>query len=199
MNATSASWDKFLNPDLLKQNFVRAGLYLAAFELLKQSLVDRPRTFFLDGYEGGKEIISPEYQEKVLSLSKHKYHASALWWQQMGAIDSSDVAKLAEIREHRDLIAHEMPRLIGTIEDSIRVDLLHSTAELLAKIDNWWIVNFELAIDPDAADHTEEELRGAASMSSLFLSLMLPIADGDDSKMRSLYDMWRRHVRSDNG
>ena len=190
MSLSSASWDKFLNPELLKKNFVQAGLYLAAFELLKQSLIGRPRDFFWNGFKNGKEIISSEYQEEVLSLSKHKYEASSLWWQQQGAIDRLDVERLTEIREHRDLIAHEMPKLIGSAEHSIRLDLLGSIAGLLAKIDNWWIVNVEIATDPDVREYTKNDLDGAASMSSIFLSMMLPIAEGDDSKMRSLYETW---------
>lgn len=199
MSDTSESWSKFLNPDLLKQNFIQAGLYLSAYEMLKQSLVGRPRDFFWTGFKDGEDLISNDYQEKVLSLSKYKYEASALWWQKQGAIDQSEVIRLAEIREHRDQIAHEMPKIIGTIEHFIRLDLLCSIVELLTKIDNWWIINIEIAADPDAPEYTEDELKGAASMSSIFLSMMLPIAEGDDTKMKSLYEIWINHQRDQNG
>ncbi len=199
MNSTSASWDKFLNPDVLKQNFVQAGLFLAAFEMLKQSLIGKPRDFFWNGFKDGKHIVSPDYQEKVLSLSKHKYEASVRWWQQQGAIDDGDATRLAEIREHRDMIAHEMPKLIGTVEHSIRLDLLYGISELLAKIDNWWIVNVEIAIDADVPDYTDEQLKEANSMNAIFIEMILPIAEGDDSKMRSLYQMWIEHQNKNEG
>lgn len=187
-----ASWAKFLNPDALKQNLIIGGLYLAAFELLKQSLIGRPRDFFWNGIRDGEDYISPEYETKVLALHKHRYTASALWWQTMGAIDAADLDKLREVREHRDEIAHDMPKMLGTIEHCIRVDLLCACHDLLFKMDNWWIRNIEIDTDPDLEGQafTPDELDRATSSSALFLSLMLPIAAGDDSQLRSLYEMW---------
>ncbi|MEI6277918.1 MAG: hypothetical protein WCQ16_00885 [Verrucomicrobiae bacterium] len=186
----SASWEKFLNPDALKQNLIAGGLYLAAFELLKSSLVGRPRDFYWNGFRNGKDLISPDYQEKVLSLHKHTYTASALWWRQRGAIDDEDIERLTEIREHRDQVAHNMPMLLSTIEHYIRIDLLTSCNDLLFKIDNWWIQNIEVATDPDSPQCTDQELAAATSISSHFLSLMLPIVAGDDSQLRALYQIW---------
>jgi hypothetical protein len=38
-------WEKFLNPDSLKANLVRASVYLASYELLKSAVVENPRGF----------------------------------------------------------------------------------------------------------------------------------------------------------
>jgi len=97
------------------------------------------------------------------------------------------------------MIAHEMPKLIGTVEHSIRLDLLYGISELLAKIDNWWIVNVEIAIDADVPDYTDEQLKEANSMNAIFIEMILPIAEGDDSKMRSLYQMWIEHQNKNEG
>lgn len=196
-----AGWDKFLNPDSLKHNLLTGGLYLAAYEILKQSMMGRPREFFWSGFQDGKDIIGPDYQVKVLALDKHPYTASVLWWRQQGAIDDDDIKKFAEVREHRDVIAHDIPKILGTIDHSVRVDLLGTIYELLCKIDNWWIQNVEIPTNPDF-DHqkfTDADLEGAASFSMVFLSMMLPIAAGDDSRLRSIYEAWSHEKAKQKG
>jgi hypothetical protein len=135
-----ASWAKFLNPESLKQNLLQGGLYLAAFEMLKDSIVGRPRDFFCCGFSDGSmvnDLSSPRYESEVRSLHKHPFTASALWWHKQGAISDEDLDLLRQIREHRDQIAHNMPKMIGTAEHSIKIDLLVNTNSILAKIDNW--------------------------------------------------------------
>lgn len=195
------SWEKFLNPESLKQNLLQGGLYLAAFEMLKQSLVGRPRDFFCFAVADGKivtDLDSPDYISEVRSLHKHSYTASALWWHKQGAITNDDLELLRQIREHRDQIAHNMPKIIGTAEHSINLDLLVHTNTLLAKLDNWWLQNVEAGIDPDQFEKfTQDEMDAAASMSSLFLSMMIPLVVGDESQFQTLYAMWCEQQRKD--
>lgn len=193
----SPSWEKFLNPDFLKQNLLQGGLYLAAFEMLKGSLVGRPRDFFcfevIDG-EISTSQATPEYAKKVLSLHAHPYTASVLWWRNQGAISDKEVELLRYIREHRDQIAHNMPKMIGTIEHSINLDLLNAIEAILAKIDNWWIQNVEAGTDPEAFERfNQEDLDAATSMNSFFLSMMIRMVSGDDNHFRSIYNMWCYH------
>jgi hypothetical protein len=197
------SWTKFLNPEALKQNLLQGGLYLAAFEMLKDSLVGRPRDFFCFGVSDGDvvtDLSSPRYASEVRSLHKHPFTASALWWNKQGAISDEDIDLLRQIREHRDEIAHNMPKMIGTVEHSISLDLLVHTNSILAKIDNWWLKNFEAGIDPAQYEKfTQEEMDAAVSMSSVFLSMMIPLAAGDDSQFRTLYAMWCEHLQKTRG
>ncbi len=196
---TEAAWTKFLNPESLKQNLLQGGLYLAAFEMLKESLVGRPRDFFCFAVSEGHivtDLTSPEYQSEVRSLHKHLFTASALWWHKSGAITIGEVDTLRRIREHRDQIAHNMPKMIGAIEHSIDLDLLVQTNQLLAKMDNWWLQNYEAGIDPEHYEKfTQEEMDAACSGSAMFLSMMIPLVSGDDSQFRSLYTMWCDHQK----
>jgi hypothetical protein len=192
-----ASWAKFLNLESLKQNLLQGGLYLAAFEMLKDSLVGRPRDFFCFGVSDGEivtDLTSPRYESEVRSLHKHPFTASVLWWHKQGAISDEDIELLRQIREHRDQIAHNMPKMIGTEEHTIDLDLLAHTNEILAKLDNWWIQNIEAGIDPEQYEKfTQEEMDAAASMSSVFLSMMIALVAGDDIHFRTLYAMWCEH------
>jgi hypothetical protein len=193
-----ASWEKFLNPESLKQHLQAGGIYLAAYEMFKNSLVGHPRDFFCNGFAEGKEKIDPKYQTEVLSLDKnHTYHASALWWKKQGVLTDDDIALSVKIREHRDEIAHDIPRFLGTANGVIRLDLLESVFVLLTKIDKWWIQQVEIPTNPDFDDRqlTEEELDGVASGNMIFLSLMIPIAFGDDSRLRAVYELWKKDSR----
>jgi hypothetical protein len=189
-----ASWSKFLNPESLKQNLLQGGLYLAAFEMLKDSLVGRPRDFFCFGISDGDivtDFSSPEYEREVRSLHKHPFTASALWWHKSGAISDEDLDTLRQIREHRDQIAHNMPKMIGTADHTINLNLLVRTNDILAKIENWWLQNVEAGIAPEQYEKfCQEEMDAACSMSALFLSMMIPLVSGDDSQFRALYALW---------
>lgn len=189
-----ASWAKFLNPESLKRNLLQGGLYLAAFEMLKDSLVGRPRDFFCFRISDGDisaDLSSPEYEREVRSLHKHPFTASALWWHKSGAISDEDLDALRQIREHRDQIAHNMPKMIATADHSIDLDLLVQTNRILATIDNWWLQNVEVGIDPGQyKKFSQEEMDAARSMSAIFLSMMIPLVKGDDSQFRAFYTMW---------
>lgn len=164
---------------------------MAAFEMLKDSLVERPKTFFCTGFSDDEFTVNLEYTKKVRSLHKHPYTASVLWWHSQGAISESDMEELRLIREHRDAIAHNMPKMIATSENNINLDLLTASNTILAKIDNWWLQNIEAAIDPEQYEKfDQEEMDAALSMNALFLSMMIPLVAGDDSQFRALYAMW---------
>ncbi len=182
---------EFLNPDLLKHYLQAGGIYLAAYEMFKSSLVGRPHDFYLSGMENGKEKISHDYQTEVLTLDrKHIYRASALWWQKQGVLTDTDVDLAVSIREHRDEIAHNIPRFLNTSEGIIRLNLLEIMYTFLSKIDQWWIREVEIfsISDFDNRGLTQEDLDGVIGGNMVFLSLITPIAFGDDGLLRTLYE-----------
>ena len=46
-------WAKLLKPEVLRSNLIVASLFLAAYESLRASIIDRVRDFFADGFDGG--------------------------------------------------------------------------------------------------------------------------------------------------
>jgi hypothetical protein len=109
-------------------------------------------------------------------------------------LTDEDIKRVNEIREHRDEIAHNIPRFLGTKEGVIKLELLESTFELPTKIDKWWIQQAEIPTDPDFYNHkfADEEFDGVMSMSMVLLSLMIPIAYGDDTRLRNVYEEWKK-------
>jgi hypothetical protein len=191
----NASWEKFLNPDSLKQHLLAGGIYLAAYEMFKNSLVDYPRDFYSSGIEDGKWILDPKYQTEVLSLDKkHIFNASALWWKKQGVLTEDDILLATDIRKHRDEIAHDIPKFLGTVDGIVRLDLLEGIFTTLSKIDKWWIQKVEIPTNPDFYNRqfTDEEFDGVMSMNMILLSMMIPIAFGDDSRLKEVYELWKK-------
>ena len=54
-----AAWKRFLNPAGVKETIVRAGVFLCAYELLHQSVVDHVRSTYERGYACGKPTEVP--------------------------------------------------------------------------------------------------------------------------------------------
>lgn len=105
-----------LAPESVMLGLVRAGCFLAAYELIKSKIVDKVHDFYWNGFENGRHLYNEaEYQRQVLSRDpKSKYRASCVWLVDAHALTSEQVASLVEIRQHRDEIAHELPKLLIT-------------------------------------------------------------------------------------
>jgi hypothetical protein len=174
------SWDKFLNPELLKGNLIGASLFLAAYELLRSSIIDQLRDFYCLGFNEKGDIISPNYSKKVLSLAKSPLRASLLWLQEAQVLNDVDVEQVQRIRTHRNQLAHKLVRHITSVEAEIDVDLFAPMIELVAKIDVWWIRNVELDINPDF-DGKEIPDSEIHSCRMICLQLMIHLALGKDS------------------
>jgi hypothetical protein len=94
MKSVKDSWEKFLHPGTLRANLLLISLFIAAFEMFKDSVIQKPESFFCDGFNKDGLIISETYRNEVLSKSKSRLHASLLWFQEMGAIDDADLRPL---------------------------------------------------------------------------------------------------------
>lgn len=184
-------WAKLLNPVALKDNLIVASLFLAAYETLKTAIIDQIRNFYCCGFNEQGEIISPNYQAKVLALDKSRLLASLLWLKNNNAIDDADIARIQQIRQHRNELAHELQRFLATAEAEINIDLLGSIYDLVTKIDRWWIREVEIPTNPDfdGQDVADKDIQSGRM---LFLHLMVRIAGGDDST--ELYETFLQQV-----
>ncbi len=75
------SWERFLDPEILRPNLIIAALYIAVFEMLKSTIAQRIRDFYTFGFDNSIEkdggwLIDPEYQTKVLSKNRSRVYAS---------------------------------------------------------------------------------------------------------------------------
>lgn len=86
-------WAKVLNPTILRGNLITAAIFLAAYELLRGSVIDRIRDFFTHEFRDGVGIPSETYASDCLALDKSTFRASLLWLRKMSAIDDSDIGR----------------------------------------------------------------------------------------------------------
>lgn len=184
-----------MTPELLRDNLIRCSVYLTAYELLLQALIEQPLVFFADDFTTeGEPVTSAAYYEHVLSLAKHSYEASARWFQKVGALTSGDIDRLMEIREHRHRVAHDAPKIIMTVEEDVDPSLLRSIAELTAKIDRWWIREIEVPLNSnfDHVELDEQAFREAVSGRMVVMDLLISVAFNDEERLAELEAAYRR-------
>ena len=143
------SWVKFLTPDVLRHNLILCSLYLAAYELLKTSVIDHLKSFFSNWSQNGKQL-GQDYGQHVSMLNpKDPFHASCLWMRQNGALNDDDLAQLDRIRKHRNAIAHELPSFISDVDYLVDLEQLRAIRGLIEKIERWWVREVEIPANPD--------------------------------------------------
>jgi hypothetical protein len=170
----SETTEKFLHllsKEVLKQSLAKAGLYALAYELLKNSIIERTRAFFTMG--GTKP--DDEYKKQVLSKDANRLIASCLWLRENGAITEDEVAEFLQLREHRNYIVHELSSvLLDPTAQGDEAKLLR-LFRLLSKIERWWVTEVEIAGDPDF-DGQEINPSEVRSGSMEFVSYLIKVA-----------------------
>lgn len=184
------SWEKLLNPAVLRANLIHTSLFIAAFEMFKARVIEKPETFFSTGFDQNGVIVSDKYKSQVLSRSKSELYASLLWLKEMKAIEDSDMESFDAIRQHRNELAHELLEFLSDAKREVDIGKFEDLVGLLTKIEKWWFVNFELAIDPEimpeGAD-VDDVIPGPM----LILKLMLDIALGSEPEEGYYYNAYR--------
>lgn len=150
------AWQRVFDKDFVAGTLTRAGLYLLAYEVLKDSIIRRIREFYWIGFKDGKDTVSPKYTQ-ILSKHKNPLVASCMWLEESGALSSNDIKTVLELRDFRNDIAHELPALLLDGKRDIHADHVVRIHQLLSKIDRWWIINVELATDDEYAGQDVDE------------------------------------------
>lgn len=191
MTACNESWEKFLNPESLKNNLIAISLFITAFEMFKDRVIEKPETFFTNGFDEKGLIVDGRYKSEVLSLSKSKLYASLLWLKSMDAIEQMDITTFDAIRQHRNQVAHEPMEFLANATRNFDPSMFKNLISLLSKIEKWWFVNFELSIDPDMLPdgaNAEDVVPGPIWS----LQLMLEIALGNEPEEGYYYKAFRQ-------
>lgn len=182
-----ASWERALHPETLKMNIITASIFSMAFEMLKESIIEKIQGFFTDGFDENGMIVSPKYKEKVLSLNKSPLYASLMWLQSMDAIDDKDVGTFEHIKRCRNTLAHEMLAFASSGVDFDVDEAFNDMVGLLRKIEMWWFVNLEMAIDPEAYPE-DLDLEQVIPGPVWSLQMLIDVALGPEEEARKYYD-----------
>ena len=92
---------ELLNPESVRTKLIMMRLFMVAHELLEDSIIRPPLSFFADDGKDGRPVPSNEYKTEVLKLDpKGKCDArrgSIEWLKKMSAIDDSDALSIHEV------------------------------------------------------------------------------------------------------
>lgn len=173
------TWEQFLSPEVTRERLVSASLFITAFELLKDSIVRKLRDYYSIGFDASGATVSPDYLRRVLDRNKSVLYASLAWLEESGAVTPSDLESFERIKTARNAIAHGLPELVFNGVNHGLEERFGEAVALLRKIEVWWVVNVDIATDPDydGAEIDEDKITPG---SVLMLQLMLDVASGNE-------------------
>ena len=179
MNKNNENWEQFLSPQVLRDKIISASMFLIAYEILIESIVGRIKFFYLDGFDESGLKINEAYASEVLTLNKSPLYASFEWLKSRGVISDVDLKKFEGVKKVRNALAHELSSLVTGGIDFNHVEAFDEVLELIRKIEIWWIVNFEIAIDSDF-DGKEINEDGIVPGPILSIQMMLEVLSGNE-------------------
>jgi len=179
-NQVEQCWEKFLNPEILRANLISASLFITSYELLKDSIIHEIKSFYTLGDDDPD--LREGYEKEVLALDKKRkaLPASIAWLKEAEAIDSDDEKVIIELTDHRNKLAHGLVEFLSESGKEVELARLETLVALVAKIDRWWIMNFELAIRKDI-DPNKVDPNRTASGRMIILQMLLQTATATDS------------------
>ena len=180
------SWENFLNPEALRSNLIVVSVFLSAFEILKECILERPREMYTTGFNEDGFIIDKDYELKVLSLNKSPIYASLEWFKNYNAINQKDIDIFTEIKNCRNELAHELPNFITEGIKNDPSPNFKSIFDLLGKIERWWVYNVEIPTNPgfDNVEVVENEILPGRLMT---IHMLTNIALGSDEESDLYY------------
>lgn len=187
MNTTADRWERFLDPDVVRPSLFLATMFITTFEILKNSIVDRIRDFYTNGWGEAGPIVSPEYQREVVSLNKSVLYASLSWLREREVIDDKDLQTFEQLRGIRNQLAHQLFSVVTGQTESEHDTQFPVLVELLRKIEVWWVVNLEIPTNPDF-DGQEIDDEGIVPGAILSLQMLIEVASGNTE----LLEQWRK-------
>jgi hypothetical protein len=167
----------------MQEKLVSASLFIAAYDLLKESIVGRIRSFYMVGFNEDGEIVGEKYETAVAARNKSILYASLDWLRENEVIDKGDCEAFERIRKTRNLLAHELLAIVTAGKDSDHIARFEELVSLLRKIEIWWVVNVEIPVNPDF-DGEEIDEGGIVPGPVLMLQMMLEVASGNEELLK---------------
>lgn len=189
------SWENFLNPKVMRPLLITASIYITAYEMLKESIVGRIRDFYIIPFFKPNEESKKEYQKEVLSRNKSPLYASLDWLKEHEVIEEKDIEAFDGIKECRNALTHHLFEKISGNNLPDLESLFPSMMELLNKVEVWWIVNVEVANNPDYEDKEIDE-SGIQPGPVLMLRMMSDVALGNEKASTYYYDEFKKKTRA---
>ena len=172
---------KKIHPETIRSNLIRAGLVLAAWELIENEVEKKVRDFYIAGFDEKKQwIYSPDYETKVLDRHKYAFEASLLWLVDRDALDEDQADKIRAFREYRNKVGHEMPTILVEVGHDIDVVRIREMRDVIAALGQFW-GRIEVEIDPDLVGKDVDYTKIQSGMLFLIDHLIAAAEAGESS------------------
>ena len=173
--------DKTIDFDKIQLNLILSSLYLSSFEILKSAIIDSVSSSFvylakpdMDYFLSLKDYLSEDEYAELCEMNIGSYQKqvdeyihevggeyekrkwlglmpSCKWLEKVGVITQQDVDFVRKLREHRNSIAHELPKLITGENYAVNIDYLEETTKILKKVGTY-IARLDADIPYDVPD-----------------------------------------------
>lgn len=201
----SDQWEDFLNPDAVRRRFATAGLYLVAHEMLLASIKEPILEFFSNkwskekGWHLSDKYMPEKYSREVLALDpkgkEDSLRGSSKWLEKMEVIDANDLKIIEELTHARNIFAHELRNVVSAGEMPEFEKLFPKIVALVTKIDRWWVINVEMAVDDQWADE-EVDPQNVTPGTTLLLQVLERVALGEGEAAWELYRAFTNDQRT---
>jgi len=185
----SEQWENLLNPEILKERLINISMYIIIYEMLKNSIINRIKDFYIMCISGVEDIEGlREYKNCVLSKDKNHLYASIYWLQEHEVINEQDIKNIEVLKGYRNHLAHGMDTIVfsGEIEGLSSNFIL--AYQLINKIENWWIINFEMDLNPLFEEIKQEDIDfdGIQSGKKIMIDMVLSVLAGNGELLKKL-------------
>ena len=190
------AWEKLTNPKKLRENLMSASVYISSYEMCRDFIISKPRDFFTDHWGINGETLSEEYSKEVMSFNQSPLKASLLWFKDQGAISDIDIECFEKAREHRNEIAHNLPKFISEPDHEVDADIFNKMLEVTNKVGVYWVVNYELPIHPYYSRQEVDE-NGIKIGTVMMIKMMMQIAFGQEPEEGHYYNEIKKAIDKD--
>lgn len=183
---------KLFTPEILKRNLILASLISTAFEIMKDSLIIQPYSFFglveYDKYfnlvkNRNEKMVSEKFLKELKQIQKNlprkeqgdELKVIMLWFKKNKVLTDEDIKTIIKIRVFRNKITHELLNFLADSDYKVDIKYLFEIKEIVEKVDVWWIMEFTIPTDPQF-DNIEIDDRDIESGRVFFLDHFLSIA-----------------------
>lgn len=137
-----------LSSEELTMRLTYAGLVRIGFELIKNMIVGPIKLFYADT-TWDESCPFKSYDEDVRIRHTNEFESCLLYLRDfMGAIDSTDVTTIQELRKHRNELAHDLVNTIPRLQVSKYRSLWGRVGRTLFKLSNYRTY-IEIGSDPE--------------------------------------------------
>lgn len=185
-------YENLFNETNLKDNLVFSSIFITVFESVKETMIQRVKSFLCDfKYEDGDfiEIESLRYKElrkrKIKEIGKpNVFFSTLLWLVEEGCLNDTDYKTMLTARDIRNNYAHNLFNVLGIGVTDSDIEVLIKMLAVYSKFDSWWIVQIEIPISGEYSkeDYENIDTSNCFSLQQYFINAIIDIVLADKNK-----------------